>query len=113
MINAGTTDPRKRLIILRREAISQLKALENSPLLEHQFIESPNLPEKQESDFNKQLEGLLNVPPIKRWNELIVIPYFRWKIKVIPQIKELFNDQPLVERIKKRLPHKSEINSVQ
>jgi len=63
MINAGTTDPQKRLVILRRESISQLKSLQNSPLLEHQLIESPNLPEKSNSSFNQQLKGLLSVPP--------------------------------------------------
>lgn len=63
MINAGTTDPQKRLITLRRESISQLKSLENSSLYEHQLIESPNLPEKKETKFDKQLKGLLSVPP--------------------------------------------------
>jgi hypothetical protein len=64
MINAGTTDPKKRLITLRREAISQLKSLENSPLLEHQLIESPNLPEeKKQNSFDTNLKALLSVPP--------------------------------------------------
>lgn len=65
MINAGTTDPQKRLITLRRESISQLKSLENSPLLEHQLIESPVLSENKTtslSDFDKNLKGLLNTP---------------------------------------------------
>ncbi len=66
MINAGTTDPQKRLITLRRESISQLKSLEHSLLSEHQLIESPNLPEKKNqslTQFDQQLKGLLSVPP--------------------------------------------------
>lgn len=63
MINAGTTDPQKRLVVLRRESISQLNSLKNSPLLEHQLIESPNKPEKTLSDFDTKLKGLLSVPP--------------------------------------------------
>lgn len=63
MINAGTTDAQKRLITLRRESISQLNSLKNSPLLEHQLIESPNNPNKTLNNFDTALKGLLNVPP--------------------------------------------------
>lgn len=63
MINAGTTDPQKRLAILRKNSISQLNALKNSPLLEHQLIESPNIQEKKTTEFDQKLKGLLNVPP--------------------------------------------------
>lgn len=66
MINAGTTDPQKRLITLRRESITQLNSLKNSPLLEHQLIESPNLPVEKLSTFDQHLKGLLNVPPPKK-----------------------------------------------
>lgn len=66
MINAGTTDPQKRLITLRRESITQLQSLKNSPLLEHQLIESPNKPDKELSNFDNALKGLLSVPPPKK-----------------------------------------------
>ena len=66
MINAGTTDIQKRLVVLRRESISQLNSLKNSPLLEHQLIESPNKPDKTLSGFDTTLRGLLNVPPPKK-----------------------------------------------
>ncbi|MBL7747647.1 MAG: KilA-N domain-containing protein [Chitinophagaceae bacterium] len=66
MINAGTTDPQKRLITLRRESITQLQSLKNSPLLEHQLIESPNKPDKELSNFDTALKGLLSVPPPKK-----------------------------------------------
>lgn len=66
MINAGTTDPKKRLITLRREAISQLKSLERSQIAEHQLIESPNAAKETQSEFDQKLKGLLNVPPPKK-----------------------------------------------
>lgn len=66
MINAGTTDPQKRLATLRRESIIQLQSLKNSPLVEHQLIESPNKPDKGLSNFDTTLKGLLSVPPPKK-----------------------------------------------
>lgn len=66
MLKSGTTDVNKRLAVLSREAVSQLKSLENSPLTEHQLIESPVLSDPSKmtlSDFDKNLKGLLNVPP--------------------------------------------------
>ena len=68
MLNAGTTDPQKRLMTLRRESISQLKSLENSLLEEHQLIDSPIIQkqDEQQSTFDTKLKGLLSVPPPKK-----------------------------------------------
>lgn len=69
MLNAGTTDTQKRLKTLSREAVSQLKSLERSPLLEHQLIESPNIelsPPMSLSKFDSSLKGLLSVPSFKK-----------------------------------------------
>lgn len=63
MLNSGTTDPAKRLVVLRRESINQLKALEQSTLDEHEKISSPNLPEQKQTSFDQHLKGLLSVPP--------------------------------------------------
>ena len=70
MINAGTTDQQKRLKTLSREAVSQLKSLEHSPLLEHQLIESPNIehnPPMSLNKFDTALKGLLSVPPPNKY----------------------------------------------
>lgn len=71
MLKSGTTDINKRLNVLSREAVSQLKSLENSPLMEHQLIESPALTNAKTmtlSKFDASLKGLLNVSPPKKDN---------------------------------------------
>lgn len=66
LLNTGTTDKNVRLNALRKEAITQLKSLENSVYAEHKNIESPNKDGLPKSTFDQQLKGLLNVPPPKK-----------------------------------------------
>lgn len=68
LIKTGVTDSKRRLEVLREQAVSQLKALNASTDLEHQFIESPNVYSKKTNDengmslqtLNKGLNILLN-----------------------------------------------------
>ena len=68
LIKSGVTDSKKRLQILREQAISQAKALKASTDLQHQFIQSPIAisSEEKKSNFDETLKGLLSVPPPKK-----------------------------------------------
>ena len=69
LLNTGTTDKKARLQALRDAAITQLKSLENSAYQDHENIESPNKTGMSLNTFDKNLKGLLSVPPPKKDNE--------------------------------------------
>lgn len=56
LIKNGITDTKKRLIYLRREAISQLTSLKSSSELEHEMIESPNKTTNNSSNINPKID---------------------------------------------------------
>ena len=66
LLKTGTTDFQTRLTALKNLAISQLKSLETSSFQEHQFIDSPLSDKKKESEFDRNLRGLLSVPTPKK-----------------------------------------------
>lgn len=66
MIDTGTTNLRTRFALLRKAALSQLKSLSDCSLWKSELIKKLCSSEDKESSFDKYLEALLNVPPMKK-----------------------------------------------